>query len=90
LTAADPGWIRLEQSAKLALATFSIWLAARILLDILSDKPRLPAALFALVACFLCFLIVVDTRPADRRRSLWLSLARSPPPPCPPVEGLIG
>jgi uncharacterized membrane protein YccC len=75
LSAADPGWIRLEQAAKLALATFSIWLVARLLLDALSDKPTLAAALFALLTCFLCFLLVVDTQPDERRRSLWLSLA---------------
>jgi uncharacterized membrane protein YccC len=74
LRAADPGWIRLEQSAKLALATFSVWFVARTLLDILSDRPTLPAALFALLTCFLCFLLVVDTQPADRRWSHLLAV----------------
>ncbi len=48
------------------LATLTAWVSFKAIVSLVSDRTLLPVALFAVIVCFLCFLVVIERWPPAR------------------------
>lgn len=74
LDAADPGALRRLHAGRTAMAALTAWLAMRMVVPWLADRPMPAVGLFAVTVCFIAALVIVDARRSDRRLTLLLSI----------------
>ena len=74
LSAADPGYIRIQLGLRAALATLSTLLVMLVISILLTGAPVPSVGLFGALICFLAFLVINDPRPADRRFTTLLAI----------------
>jgi uncharacterized membrane protein YccC len=69
----DPGWLRLEQSIKGALAYISATLVTAMLISAWAPPSAASAVVYSLLMAFMSFMAVNETHPAERRITLLLT-----------------
>ena len=68
----DPGLIRLEHTLKAGLAIFSAAVASALVILGLLRTPAIQAIIFSFMVTFMCFMLVNDVQPGERRRTMLL------------------
>ena len=74
LSAADPGYIRIQLGLRAALATLTTLLVMLVISILLTGAPVPAVGLFGALMCFLAFLVINDPRPSDRRVTTLLAI----------------